>query len=157
MKEYSKGGYLKNLVAVSSMAIMLGGSVVSFASADGGRYDDNNQDSHHRNDARWDKRDYRWGWKNKRENRNDQSKRWGWDKKNWVVLWGRVDSVDSDEVTIVTHDKTYKVDISDATLLDRRGEKIKDDDIDKGDRVIVRGTKDGSSIDAQRVRDISAD
>lgn len=173
-KEPIKKHNLKKTLTIGGLALMLGVSTVGFAKADSGSHNNfqrgedrpnyqqeepnqrhekpfqHNQENRDRNKDHWDsdKRDEKCD-RDKRHNENRNK------KERKVTIVGKVTSIDSDEMTVKIGKKNYKVDIESATFKNRRGRTIDKDDIKTGKRVMVKGTKDGRTIEAKYVKCLS--
>ena len=173
--ENSKKKIAKRILVVSGLAIALGISGANLASASG-ENDANRSNNWKNNEQRHggDNKDQNKDWNNndrndhqdndKRDDHKDERNRRGCDQRNEErysskTMVGKVRSIDSDIVTIRVGYRIVKIDISDATIRNRKGDKMDKDDIRKGDRIMVRGKKcsKGYKFDASSVRDLSRD
>lgn len=71
------------------------------------------------------------------------------------MINGRIVSFRSGRMIVREGRKLYRVNTSGAEFLNRKGEKIDSDDVKSGHMVTIRGTKSGSTIKAERIRDLS--
>lgn len=171
-KEPIKKLSIKKTLTVAGLAMIIGASSIGFAKADSKSGDNSpgtrwNQQLNQREQFNQRHEQTLRNWQenrdcsrddrnsHKEDERCDRDKRDNEDRykqKRRITLTGKVESLKSDELKIKIGKKTYKIDIDDARIIDRKGKKIDDNKLKKGKRVIIWGIKDDGKIEAKVVK-----